>query len=369
MSEISYREATADMVAEIAEFLNIGAADFFNYEYMTYMPDKAVFSVLIENDRIVGSQALMPYNLNISGTKYLCGRSERTKLADSLRGRGMFPKLMSYCVNRARPIEMKLIFGFTTAKKAFERAGFRHFSGFYEHAILVLNHEKAVRDISNEKNMKLKYVKIAACFGSRVCRIINILRGAGKIGTGGYDITDTLADAGDLGDLFARIRGTGELVSIEQDGAYLEWAYEKGIRRHKKWYIYQGGELLAYMVFDITDRRTVQMVDFASSEPGAFQTGMEQALRDLDKLGAAFVLTAYNKKNLHLAKLSRQLRRNGFMPFYTGGNMVLRIMDSERRELTEDLRDWYVTPSWVMLSRKSAADISTYNDFRSVISG
>lgn len=154
MKNIRFFDADDLCVENIAAFKDINPR-FWEYEYKTYMADKAVFIIAKENDTIVGTQALMPYKLNINGRILLSGRSERTKVSQPYRGGKLFPKLMNICVKKGIEKDMELIWGTTHAKTAFQRCGYTYVSNFLEQSLWCIKPFQIFYDLRRKQKNNL----------------------------------------------------------------------------------------------------------------------------------------------------------------------------------------------------------------------
>ena len=112
-------------IDSIVEFHGQHNSDYLVYEYQNNKKESAVFITAVDNiNKIIGTQALIPYPLNIDGKILLTGRSERSLVAKSYRGAGLFQDLMEYCAQCGQEKGLNFIWGTTVLKKAFKRAEF-----------------------------------------------------------------------------------------------------------------------------------------------------------------------------------------------------------------------------------------------------
>ena len=81
--------------------------------------------VLAEDEgKIVGTQALMPIQMIDAGGVYWSAKSEETLVDLEYRGQGLFEKMYEKAFEVARESNFESIWGFTPARKSFERVGF-----------------------------------------------------------------------------------------------------------------------------------------------------------------------------------------------------------------------------------------------------
>ncbi len=87
--------------------------------------------------RLVGTQALIPMIALMNGEKILSAKSEYTLLDPICRGLGVFSNMYSVVFDWAKDNGISCIWGFTSAVKPFQKAGFQIGSELYDEAIVV----------------------------------------------------------------------------------------------------------------------------------------------------------------------------------------------------------------------------------------
>ena len=97
----------------------------------------SIFGVIEDKGEIVGTQALTPVMLCFGGRNILGAMSEWTLLRSEYRGKGLFKKLYNKCFNIALEKNIKLIWGFTGAVKAFAGYGFSFYTNQKELLIFI----------------------------------------------------------------------------------------------------------------------------------------------------------------------------------------------------------------------------------------
>jgi len=335
------------------EFHGQHNADYLVYEYQLNNKDAAVFITAKDDmNKIIGTQALIPYPLNIDGKIHLSGRSERTLVAKPYRGGGFFQELMAYCAQRGKEKGLDFIWGTTILKKAFKKAGFIYKEKFFEHAILFLNNPKILADILSEKDLRLKCVKsllLPASFLSH-----NLLFYINKLMLRGVDlnIKQELYNYNDIDLLFQKIRGKEHLVTIAPDEVFMDWLLNKGNRKILKYFAYNDKDLLAYLYVDISDKPTAYIIDYAAQDVSALSFLISHIIRILkNEHNFCYLYVCYNHKNKFLKKLRYSLLMNGFIPFYRGGGMVFRPLTYTNMNILDNIKYWYITKMWTMLYR------------------
>ena len=94
------------------------------WQYKSYDPHKAVFTTARDNHTLIGTQAMMPVYMMIGNKRVLTAKSENTLLLPQYRGHGIMETLYAFAIKACQQIGYEFIWGFTPAKKAFQKFGF-----------------------------------------------------------------------------------------------------------------------------------------------------------------------------------------------------------------------------------------------------
>jgi GNAT superfamily N-acetyltransferase len=358
MSRILITDADFSEKEAMARFLDLRDPDVFEYEYRTYMPEKYVYVVAKdESGKIVGSQAFMPYLLNVNGRALLTARSERTKVSQELRGLQLFSKLMEQCVQRGRAHGMEFIWGATMAIRAFQKAGFHFHHGFIERAICCIKPVQAILDFTGlaDKKKKLELAKILTLPLSTFARSTFCYSGINR----GLSFHGELLGLSDLDQLYLRIKENGNLVYLVQDEQFRRWAYELDPgRSYLRIYAYSGRELAGYVILDTSDRKMALLSDFAAMDSQILRSLIVEARRRLRHYPHTFLFGSYNFRNAAIRRVVSGLYQSGFVPINREGHKCIRPIDFLNMNVLGQIEDWYVTDIWYTLFREPDAGLS-----------
>jgi GNAT superfamily N-acetyltransferase len=328
---------------EVAAFLGLGDPRFFEFEYRRYRPDLSVFIQARVDGRLVGTQALVPYPLRISGKPVMTGRSERTMVDSSLRGTGAFRQLMRRCAARGEEKGLSLIWGTTTAKVPFQRAGFLYFDRFYEHALLCTAPSRVPADVRAPQPPKLRAAKLACAVPSLAMRAVSV------VCQPRLEVASTLRHAGDVDALYDDLRGETPLVTMHHEASFLDWLLEQSGHAVRRYYAYDGATLVAYAYVALGHDSTATFLDFAARNAAGMISLVRAIVGDVARDGVVFLHARYNARNPLLARQRRWLILAGFMPFFRGGGFVVRPLCFDDFNYLSDLSRWYITELWFQL--------------------
>jgi GNAT superfamily N-acetyltransferase len=141
----------------------------FKWEFLEGPNGKAIYVIAIDDGafeytKVVGIQCAIPIELvGGNGEVLLSAKSEDTLVDPNYRGRKIFERMYEFLFHECRNAGVKCIWGFTPAKKAFERIGFEvPFKA--NQALIVFNSYRGYSYLSrlNPQNRLIEKLKIGA---------------------------------------------------------------------------------------------------------------------------------------------------------------------------------------------------------------
>ena len=347
---IIIKEANISQAKYIEEFSKGSPKGYWEYEYQNFMHDKSVFILAMIENKIVGTEGLIPYNLNINGEILLTARSERTLLATILRGGNTFTTMMNLCVTKALEKGHNLIWGFTLNKRAFMNQGFNYINKYNEHSLFCLQALKNTILFTKklDKNILLRSIMyIYSSLISFICRgtCFFIFRSR-KV-----TVTKELRQINDIDKLYSEIKrkSKNNFIYLQQDEDFREWFLKKANKKYLSYYAYDKSQLSGYLYCDVSDPTHALIKDIAALGFFSFHKIIGELLADLKKNKTIFVRAAYNVKNDQLKIIASYLYRTGFIPVIRRGGFVIRPLSYKNLNVLYDIRSWYITPMWADL--------------------
>jgi len=338
--------------ANLARFISLSDPNVFQYEYLTYMPEKHVYVTARDTENnIVGSQALMPYVLNINGKDILTGRSERTLVSKALRGQGIFERLYDECIRTGRVKGLQFVWGTTAAVKAFQAVGFIFHHDYFEHSICCIKPFFIIPYFLKDKSVSWKF-RLAQLLTAPLSIIMHSLCRFGKKPKD-IEIVSSIKDPADFKYIYDELRKQGSLIYLVQNHQFMRWVYEQDRRRqYLRLYAYRGNKLLAYIHLDLSHPCIARLVDFAESEKGILGYLLVEARQRMKQTKHNVIHASYNFKNNQLRKAVRSLYMNGFIPINREGHKCIRPIDFTDMNILGDIRPWYITEIWNTLYKQ-----------------
>lgn len=307
------------------------------------------FIVAKENNRIVGTQALMPILMHNADGDILTAKSEETLVDPSMRGKGVFQKMYEPLMAHALSHGVKAVWGFTPASKAFEGVGF---SIPAKTSQLVCPLSPRAADAFGTmigKGLRRLSIKtaIAAATVFSSARL--------GVASSNYDgvrlevLTKAPSEAGTLSREF--IRGWGG-VTILRDQSYLQWRYfDNPVIRATLLGAYQGDILVGWLAYSIDESSVGYIVDTmvvrCEDAEEILNAMMLRAVLALRSAGAVAVRT-WSLNNHKFDRIIFNVARNlGFYSVKRGEPVVLYLaQDLDIHSTIRDWDDWFVTRAY-----------------------
>lgn len=193
----------------------------FEWEFLNGPSGKAIYIVAVDTEKtgnpIIGTQAAIPLKLkNHLGEEVLTAKSEDTLLDPNYRGKKIFDQMYQLLFSACRNAGIEVIWGFTYAKKPFEKLGFEiPFDSLQGIMPLDLIKSGSYLSSLNESNGTWDKFKV---YGFVLYAKLKALNFFTKINSSSYVFKQTLA--ADKSGLFNSISSIDFLI---QDSDYNKW--------------------------------------------------------------------------------------------------------------------------------------------------
>lgn len=201
---VSYRLAAESDYENINNFHNRiyqknRTINQFLWEFHHCPFGKSIYVIATDDEKIVGTNCVIPIMLtNAKGELMLTGKSEDTLVDPDYRGQNIFNHIYEHLFKHCTDNGIKIIWGYTSAKKPFQKNGFK--VPFDHQQSLMVNHifdsYKYLSSLNQSNGFKQKAQILALCFLSKVKSLIGnfgIQQSAYKIITD-HNITDQVSN-------------------------------------------------------------------------------------------------------------------------------------------------------------------------------
>jgi hypothetical protein len=345
-------------INEVVSFHNLSYGDKrtpkkWIWEYKGNYPDLFVFTIIKDNNKVVGTQGMIPIYLNIGGEIHLSAKSESSLLDPKYRGGERFKELYDFAMTLCKARKMCCVWGFTGAVKVWRnKLGFSVYEDAMYISALVLKPRPFIASIRKSKqNMVIKTAESLALMlrylYSSVRRFTYFTYKCLKRTSREISIEQRLRSVSDVSELYKRLRAKyADLIHIEQDEKYIAWRISNNPNvEYTTFFAYEDNLLRAYCYVALANNREAYLSDltFEDYEAGSFL--LETILNLFCKRKINSVNFIGNIRNPLMATVFNLLKKNGFMK----GNFtpfVLKNISYAHEKCLHDIRNWYINGLW-----------------------
>ena len=316
------------------------------WQYRTYNPDKVVFVVAHDDGKLIATQAMMPFYMNVGGERILTGKSENTLLLPEYRGKNIMENLYRYAIDRCKEIGMKTIWGFTPAVKAFQKFGFSTFSLPENHSRTGLNLFSCLASAFNQRGSSSLNRRLlsTAKNGFDYLRGLRYIPFERLLNTSHRVIKLPVSEkyTNDLDRLKQR-----HLCSINPflDDDFINWRIKKHpLFNYSEYRVIRSDILQAYAFVAEQKHGFVTISDIASTDKYSTRLLLHSIVKEHLKKAGKFRIIVNPKYALENEMLYN-LRQLGFHKD-SAFNLVVQDISGDNADKFKNLANWNITEFW-----------------------
>ncbi len=335
---VTYRLANQNDYERINAFYNRiykknRTAEQFLWEFRDCPFGQSIYVIAEDGDKIIGTNCVIPIDL-IGANKQIVksGKSEDTLVDPAYRGQQIFYKIYEYLFEKCIEANIQIIWGFTSAKKPFEKLGFE-VPFEHEQILAVKNIWKSYYFLTslNPKNKVTDKIKILG-----LC-IFSKLKTVGKIKQQNttYRIEENREVVLGVHELIFKNQITSDsLFAIYQTPDFQDWRIYKNPNYYKvhTYSVYsEADELMALIVFN-SHTNHVAYVCQSTFHPDLKKAEkvriLQSATRMLFKSGIVLVRNwVFNSNPVNKEEIKIQ-NQAGYMHIQRGIGLVWKKLDT-----------------------------------------
>lgn len=307
--------------------------DNFRWEFLEGPCGKAIYVIAIDDSvtqykKIIGIQCAIPMELiNANGDVLLSAKSEDTLVDPAYRGQKVFERMYDLLFEECKKAGVKYIWGFTPAKKAFERIGFEiPFQA--NQALMVFRSTKAYSYLSilNPQNRFIDKMKIAGLvFLSR----IDSLR---RYAIAPQQLIVKQLPIQSKSEVVKKLVASSPLYFLNMTEKYMTWRMSKNPfnNHYENYQFFNGDKLLADVIVNL------RQPDLGYLEQLIFTDGISSQLRksvivhtvQLMKRKVSLIRVICFDINEELQQQEELFKQCGFFLIKRGGYFVWKALTS-----------------------------------------
>jgi len=223
---IAYRIATESDYQNINDFHNriykkTRTLDQFYWEFHNAPAGKSIYIIATDDEKVIGTQCVIPIFLsNSKGALISSGKSEDTLVDPTYRGQNVFYRMYELLFEACSKNGIKVIWGFTSATKAFKKMGFDipfdHKQQLVVNKVLPSHKYLASLNVKNKVFDKVKILGLSVLSGTSWSFRTSPARFDGYIFS-----DDNVTDIGSL--LESNLNINPDYFAIDQSSDFLKW--------------------------------------------------------------------------------------------------------------------------------------------------
>lgn len=321
------------------------------------------YSVVDDAGAIVGTQALIPIRMINEQGIFWTAKSEETLIDPAYRGKRLFEKMYDQLFAYAADNDLRYIWGFTMAEKAFRRLGFtvpaltsQLIFPFYCRRLDLLLKRAGMDRPAGFKDRVRRMGLQAGCVAARTWSAARFARSARRVrrcaDAHGLQLRPVGESPEGAGALCSRFVEQWGGTTIYRDQDYLRWrVFENPYLKPLMWGAYDGEELVGWVIFSVDEEGVGYLVDvIAATGSGrpyeaedVVRALLVEAVRRVRNMGAVAMRGWHVNEHPFARIVTRVARRVGFHHVKRGQSVVLYDTAREGKQADCDFANWYVT--------------------------
>ena len=303
----------------------------FKWEFLEGPCGPALYVIAIDTSitchvEVVGIQCAIPLKLvDVKGTRILTAKSEDTLIDPAYRGQKIFEGMYDVLLKECAKAGIQAIWGFTPARKAFERISFD--IPFQTHqAIMVFNPFKAYAYLSrlNPQNRLQDKLKIAG-----LC-VLSLLTSLKSLFTISKVLTIRKVPIESKCDLIGRLVPNSSLYFLDFDDDYVSWRIERNPynNQYESYQVLKGDSLYADVIVNYREGGLtyIEGLIFAEVLSERDRADAINQLIHMMRKRSGFIRVLCFDINPDLKSQEKALRRCGFILLKRGGYFVWKTI-------------------------------------------
>lgn len=328
------------------------SAEQWKWEFITPNPAGVLpYVVAFDNGQLVGTQAYIPIKFIDENGVFLTAKSEETLVSAQMRGKNILNQMYDSLFEHARTRDVKSIWGFTPAEKAFLKLGFS----------IPCKTRMLVAPITPGGLSKLAAGngsasrRLALALGGTGLALWRSIRSLGRrprlaAGEALVRLEDAQAFSLAYSERFLAAWGG---ATILRDAAYMQWRlFDNPHLRATVMGFLVEGELAGHIAFAIDPNGVGRIVDVMAAHPGGRASDerltrimLVEAVARMRDQGAAVVTAMAVNDHPYEALIRRLSARLGFVDLNRGSAVVFHTNfgNAKRGSSHDDFANWFVT--------------------------
>lgn len=332
--------------------------DDWKHLYTGLHPTKYVFSVAKDGDKIVGTQGIIPMNLEIKDGTILSGKSENTLVDKDYRGLILFSKLYKHCLQKAEEKGIQVVWGLTVLGDLWKRALKFDVYPTYGRYFGVISIREALKSLDyfgfrrNSRGFRKFAISIALLpliIGHGISIAMKKKLFLRKISDMKTSITENLRNPNDILILYGKLRQTyPELIHLQPNQNFLDWrVYKNRNVNYSTKFLYQGDDLLAFCIYSVSnDGKKGYLTSFTFENFEAGKILLKHILNDPQLKNVGYLTFFGNTPNPLIENTMTLLKKIGMRYATTPTFIVIKNLTLTDPAPLTNIANWHLDGLW-----------------------
>lgn len=321
--------------------------EIFKWEYGH--PDKVFGYIEDLNGKVIGALGMIPIYLTTKTNLVLTAKAETGYLAASAQGQGLFRKLNTKVVDKARENGIELIWGFTALGPAFKKIGYTTKNEFLYYSTLQIRPSSISIKLIKPSNF-VKYVR-SFIDSHKANRFHNKTKSHIKETFKGVYVEERLKEPDDIRFFCKRLKDENrDIISIEMNRDYLSYRIDKNpFIKYKTSFVYdKEKKLLGYYFLSIKeDQGRAYISDVTALDRNVKEVLISLAITEVIKNRRIKSIKMFgNLLNPLIAETFDILDQYGANKKDSELYLVLLVLNDKGTQIFEKLENWYINGLW-----------------------
>ena len=334
----------------------------WRHEYKKYLKKHSIFTILKDQDKIIGTIGFLPYYVNFNERKHLVGKGENVLIHPNYRNGVLFRRFFNFTLEIAKQKHMEYAVGRTQLGLVWNRLlKFNAFPNIFSQRMGVIKLRglnKSLRTLVKRKyssKSKQLFIRLGLIFCSVfLFRLTRFKMAITKISLASkkkdYEISSMLRDNNDIIKLFQNLTQKQEnLICLNQDIDFLNWRIFNSQRLvYKTYFIYKKDKLDGYCYATINIAlNTAYLTDFTFNDIKSGKLLLHKVFSDFRKETAPLIFFFGNETNDVVNKSFNLLKKVGFIKIKNPTWFVIKgLSDTTNETQFNNISNWHITSLW-----------------------
>jgi len=335
------------------DFINLHRAhptnlDSYHWQF-SYLPKQSVITGLVEDDKVLGTQCMMPIEVVTPQGEIISGKCENSYLDKSLRGKNQFSKLFEYAREDCKKKGLKMLWAFTPAIKPYSRLGFKVYHHALLSSLLYINYPSLGKILASKKGLSLLKGVAAYLFLLLTVSLLKIKLLARKpfSKNDGYSIMEHEKKAGDIERLNEKIRESyPRYIQLKHSEKYLNWRVVNNPNQEfSQRFYYDNDELIAYCQYYL-DHGFISLGNLLWHDEKYLETVVFELISHLQSTGEKGLIYHGNFENDLNARIFGLFEKLSLRKTHRQGQHFVYYFSEFEEQPEIDHANWFINNLW-----------------------